>query len=126
MFPWQLFASAVSIVLVAVLSVSGVVTPQGYYHGMMVFESHVRGVGFEFGGLAVAETQLVYQPQHEYGHYLQEKMLGNMYVPVIGAGSVVGNIALLLRIPLAYKQISTERWADELGGVIGSGYGFVE
>ena len=58
--------------------------------------------------------------KHEYGHQLQSKRLGWLYLIIIGIPSVIGNIIYRKTKfkPYGdyYKQ-PWEKWADELGNV---------
>jgi len=60
---------------------------------------------------------------HEYGHTFQSKMLGPLYLPLVGVPSVMRNV-----YAFAYREITgrrwtgyfdgyPENWADRLGGV---------
>lgn len=62
---------------------------------------------------------------HECGHHRQSKMLGWLYLPVVGLPSVIGNIwdrlahkswEVKKRLYWYYNQ-PWEKWADDLGGV---------
>lgn len=56
---------------------------------------------------------------HEHGHQKQSRMLGPLYLIVIGLPSLLGNIYSRLTHKSAewyYKQ-PWEAWADKLGGV---------
>ncbi len=58
--------------------------------------------------------------QHEYGHCLQSRMLGWLYLIVVGIPSGTLNL-LARRIPYFsrnYYNFFPEAWADKLGGVI--------
>lgn len=54
--------------------------------------------------------------KHEYGHQKQSKLLGPLYLLVIGLPSVVGNIIHRF-IKFDYYKQPWEHWADTLGGV---------
>ena len=60
---------------------------------------------------------------HEYGHSIQSRRLGPLYLPLVGVPSTARAI-----YALAYREVTgrkwsryyagyPERWADELGGV---------
>jgi hypothetical protein len=61
--------------------------------------------------------------QHEYGHSVQSRILGPLYLPVVGLPSVVRNLygRLYRRRTghpwLRYYDGFPERWADRLGGL---------
>lgn len=57
---------------------------------------------------------------HEYGHQRQSKILGPLYLIIIGLPSLLGNIifrVFKINHKYYYKQ-PWEAWADKLGGVI--------
>lgn len=57
---------------------------------------------------------------HEYGHSLQSKLLGPLYLLLVGLPSITMNILSRLGVisPLLYYQRWPESWADTLGGVL--------
>lgn len=58
---------------------------------------------------------------HEYGHSIQSKILGPLYLPIIGllsgAHNILYKIKKSLDIDCNYYKFFTESWADKLGGV---------
>lgn len=54
---------------------------------------------------------------HEYGHSIQSRILGPLYLPIIGLSS--GIHALLHDKTKNYYHFWTERWANKLGGIEG-------
>lgn len=54
--------------------------------------------------------------KHERGHQKQSKILGWLYLPLIGLPSVIGNLIHRL-IKFDYYSQPWEAWADKLGGV---------
>ena len=59
--------------------------------------------------------------RHEYGHAIQSKYLGPIYLFVIGIPSLVWNVCFRKyreKKNKSYYDFYTEKWADELGGVI--------
>jgi len=79
-----------------------------------------------FGGLSLGSYLFVHRDaderlvRHEYGHYRQSKLLGPLYLIVIGLPSILwaGLFPLVrrLRPATSYFSFPTERWADYLGG----------
>lgn len=58
--------------------------------------------------------------KHEYGHCLQSRKLGWLYLPIIGLPSIIwaglyGNV--VRKTTNGYYKFYTEKWADKLGGV---------
>lgn len=75
---------------------------------------------FTFGNVAyVGEGGNSKTPMHEYGHLLQEDMMGPAYLPFAAINSGVGNLlyALGLMKPWDYYNLPSEHMADQLGGV---------
>lgn len=55
---------------------------------------------------------------HEYGHCRQSRMLGWLYLPLIGLPSVLWAALHSHVAPdKSYYRFYTERWADRLGGI---------
>ena len=57
---------------------------------------------------------------HEQGHQKQSKILGPLYLILIGIPSLLGNMVFrLFKIDLRhYYKLPWEAWADKLGGVV--------
>ena len=58
--------------------------------------------------------------QHEYGHTVQSKMLGPLYLFVIGLPSLIWAGCFdkyREKNNISYYEFYTEKWADKLGGV---------
>lgn len=58
--------------------------------------------------------------KHEYGHSLQSKQLGWLYLPVIGIPSIIWFHCFSeyrKKHNVSYYSFYTEKWADRLGGV---------
>ena len=53
---------------------------------------------------------------HEHGHQLQSRILGPLYLVLIGLPSLIGNLVYRVHRFSYYKQ-PWEAWADKLGGV---------
>lgn len=60
--------------------------------------------------------------KHEYGHSIQSKKIGPIYLLIIGLLSgghnIVCRIKRKLKISYNYYSFLTESWADKLGGVL--------
>lgn len=93
---------------------------------------HLGSIRFYFldafpGGITLGEYIIVGTKQdlmvrHEFGHVLQSRMLGPLYLPVIGLPSLLhawlnGCIGCCGRHEEGYHHFYAERWADRLGGV---------
>lgn len=60
--------------------------------------------------------------RHETGHYHQSKILGPLYLLVIGIPSILWNIfqylyTLVMGKRLDYYKFYSEKWADKLGNI---------
>lgn len=59
--------------------------------------------------------------KHEFGHCVQSKYLGWLYLPIIGVCSGLHNLTFNWRNKKgwikSYYDYWTEKWADKLGGV---------
>lgn len=68
-----------------------------------------------------ASVQVLYNSvHHEYGHQIQSKILGPLYLILIGLPSLIGNLVFRsFNIPKKYYyKLPWEWWADKLGGVV--------
>lgn len=84
---------------------------------------HVNGCGISLGNYIFLDSDRSVSKKavkHEYGHQLQSKRLGWLYLIIIGIPSAIGNIIYRKTKfkPYGdyYKQ-PWEKWADELGNV---------
>ncbi|MBR3388268.1 MAG: hypothetical protein IKG84_08595 [Bacteroidales bacterium] len=55
--------------------------------------------------------------RHEAGHCRQSRLLGPLYLPVIGLPSLLWALWWHPGRPVPYSWFYTERWADRLGGL---------
>ena len=60
---------------------------------------------------------------HEFGHCRQSRMLGPLYLLVIGLPSLLWALWWHPGRPVPYSWFYTERWADRLGGIRHGGSG---
>ena len=61
---------------------------------------------------------------HEMGHREQSKILGWLYLPVIGIPSLIWCSCFQqyrIKHNISYYEFYTEKWADKLGGVLQGG-----
>lgn len=91
---------------------------------------HVYDCGISLGNYIFLDSDTIHYYNnavynHEYGHSIQSKIFGPLYVIFVGIPSVIGNIVdrILTRYnPNHYKTCHYydqpwEYWADKLGGV---------
>ena len=79
------------------------------------------------GGISLGKYIIVNQwfkeidIKHEYGHSVQSRYLGWLYLLVIGLPSLLWAMMYGRAVRLSYNgyyKFYTEKWADKLGGVI--------
>ena len=74
------------------------------------------------GGISLGKYIIVSQwasentTKHEYGHCIQSKYLGWLYLPVVGLPSILHATFCKCR-KHSYYDVYPEKWADKLGGV---------
>lgn len=78
--------------------------------------------GITLGEYIIVGTRQELTVRHEFGHILQSRYLGPLYLLVIGLPSLVhawlnGYIGCCKRSPEGYYHFYTEKWADRLGEV---------
>lgn len=68
---------------------------------------------------AISDNALFKCIYHEHGHQKQSRMLGPLYLILIGLPSLLGNLVFrLFKINSRYYyKLPWEAWADKLGGV---------
>ena len=87
------------------------------------------GSGVSLGDIVILDNKY-YKPdryskivmdtiRHEHGHQIQSRILGPLYLPIIGLLSLLGNIVFrIFKIKSKYYyKLPWEWWADKLGGV---------
>lgn len=93
---------------------------QGYdseYNDAVVRRSTKMGGGISLGRyIIINQWSTEKTVKHEYGHTLQSKKLGWLYLIVIGLQSGL-HAALCLCKNHNYHDMWFEKWADKLGGV---------
>ena len=101
----------------AVLIVTGAKHVRGHYEYRLKNGSVSLG---EFIFLAPFDRDDEEMLKHEMGHRAQSRLLGWLYLPVIGLPSIIWNICFRVyreRRGISYYAFYTEKWADRLGGV---------
>lgn len=92
------------------------------WDGITYFNGKLRG-GVSLGNYIIIDRRYCGDTNtihHENGHQYQSRLLGWLYLIVIGIPSGIGN--LIWRIPTVYTKYNYykqpwEAWADKLGGV---------
>lgn len=78
--------------------------------------------GITLGEYVIVGTKKEKTVRHEFGHVKQSRILGPLYLPVIGLPSVIhaginGIINCCEKSPYGYYHLYTEAWANKLGGL---------
>lgn len=76
--------------------------------------------GISLGNMVMIGSKYELTVRHEYGHQIQSKILGPLYLLVIGIPSLIwawlyGPVIKYTRN--GYYRFYTEKWADKLGNV---------
>ena len=94
-----------------------------FYERDGILYAYITGLdgGISLGRYVLCEKEWQhYIPQtnekHEYGHCLQSRKLGPLYLIVIALPSLIHSAFYKEATP-QYWKFFTERWADKLGGV---------
>ena len=91
------------------------------YEGAVVRRSLKMQGGISLGRyIIVSQFASKTTVMHEYGHCIQSRRLGWLYLLLIGFPSIVwaGLYGTLIKPTMnGYYRFYTERWADRLGGV---------
>lgn len=78
--------------------------------------------GITLGEYIIVGTKKELTVRHEFGHVKQSRILGPLYLPVIGLPSVIhaginGIINCCEKSIYGYYHFYTEKWANKLGGL---------
>lgn len=78
--------------------------------------------GITLGEYIIVGTKRELIVRHEFGHVKQSRILGPLYLPVIGLPSVIhsginGIINCCKKSIHGYYHFYTEKWANKLGGL---------
>lgn len=110
LYIWQLPQNLVGVVLRSIYK--GTDTD---YEGAVVRRSAKMKGGISLGRYIIVSENATYGTvMHEYGHCIQSRRLGWLYLLVVGLPSI---IRASMGRPETYYDFFTEKWADKLGGV---------
>ena len=117
LYLWQLPQNLLGLLLVEILR------PEQTYDfndALLHYTSRMRG-GVSLGRhIVVSQTFKDYNGRteaHEWGHCRQSRILGPLYLIVIGIPSLAWAAWWNSSRDVSYYSFYTERWADRLGGV---------
>lgn len=128
---WQLPQNLVALVLLAIYHKDAARLPGLTYKGIRYVIAPTFPGGVSLGNFVFIRDDVDDDPKgwdHELGHARQSRMLGPLYLIVIGPPSLCGNIYDRLFHTAAkgwtweksekwYYNQPWEKWADKLGGV---------
>lgn len=92
-----------------------------YLNGIAFYYSKRFRGGISLGRYIILGEKLERSIKHEYGHCLQSKMLGPLYLIVVGLPSIIWAMLygwLIQETKDGYYRFYTEKWANRLGGVV--------
>jgi RHS repeat-associated protein len=116
-FTWELPQQLAGVTTGVVNNWFGNVRSVSHSEGATLVETQSSGWGgFTLGSVIHAQRGTEASASdnlfvHEYGHYLQSRRVGPLYLPVVGAPSLVSAVVNDYQ---GHKQFWTERWADRL------------
>ena len=89
------------------------------FHGAKVLLSARMWGGISLGRYIILSDQMDHpvHARHEWGHTRQSRMLGPLYLPVVGLPSLLWAIWWKPGRKVGYYAFYTEKWADRLAGI---------
>lgn len=124
---WELPQNALGFIVTRIFYTHEMTMPNNpEFNNVRIFAWNVPG------GMSLGKYIFIYEPaigtsygdctiKHEYGHTIQSKYLGWLYLLVIGLPSLgwawLGK-GYRKKTGKSYYSFYTERWADKLGGVV--------
>ena len=112
---WQLPQNLLGLLLILIIR------PEMHLkNGIPYYYKKSFGGGISLGDYIIVCSHNAKMVKHEYGHCLQSRRLGWLYLIVIGLPSIIWAGLYGWLIPHSYNgyyRFYTERWADKLGGV---------
>ena len=118
LYIWQLPQNLIGLALVKILKANGLIRRIGnkmypYY------QTDKYSFGVSLGKYIVIGSKYIVSEKtilHESGHQVQSKILGPLYLFVIGLPSAINNL-VRRKIVYNYYAFYTEAWADKIAGV---------
>ena len=118
LYVWQFPQEIIGSFLVLILKgkrtkygIIGIYTVPNFFHS-----------GISLGDYIIFDSRIELSEidvMHEYGHQLQSRFLGPLYLLIVGITSLIGNIYSRIKnkSDTWYYSRFPENWADKLGGV---------
>lgn len=117
-FIWELPQNIVGLIMLPFMKQSEIIEYGG--RKIRICPNIISGISL--GSFIYERLNIYNRVMHEYGHSKQSKLLGPLYLLIIGIPSIIWNTLiygkLVERTPNGYYKFYTERWADKLGGVV--------
>ena len=112
---WQLPQNLLGWVLTRSMSPG---TIRRYRSVQVLLSPRMRG-GISLGRYIIVPDRMFYPDlvRHEWGHCLQSRLLGPLYLPLVGLPSLLWAIWWRPGRRASYFSFFTERWADRLAGI---------
>ena len=133
LYIWQLPQNLLGIILILIYKHEKQLTAS---NGNLVYFSRYMSGGISLGKYSIINSYYMEESDEEtlntnvvkheaLGHGAQSRILGPMYLPVIGLPSIIwaslyGDTKWFPYTKNGYYRFYTEKWADKLGGVVRS------
>lgn len=118
LYVWQLPQNLLGLLLLAIYRPE---TAYEYDGARITFSARMPSYGgISLGRYVVLASRFITDRdsiQHEWGHTRQSRMLGPLYLFVVGLPSLLWAAWWNPSRSVSYYSFYTERWADKLGGV---------
>ena len=112
LYMWQLPQNALGLLFLLFLRGE----KKHYLYGVRFYTAPKFKGGISLGQYIIMGHENENTVRHEYGHCLQSKMLGWLYLIIVGLPSLIW-AGIHERTGKSYYWFFTEKWADRLGNV---------
>lgn len=116
LFLWQLPQNLLGLAVRAFFKYKSKSYEQYTYMGVCVAVASNMMGGISLGRYIIVRTKEDDMVNHEYGHTVQSKYLGWLYLPTVGLCSVIWT-QIYRKVGKSYYWMWCEKWADRLGNV---------
>ena len=116
LYLWQLPQNLLGLILAAIYWPE---SSHGFSGERVFIASRMKG-GISLGRYIIVSNDYYLDPTsvlHEYGHALQSRYLGPLYLLIIGLPSLLWAWWWKASRGVSFYWFYTEKWADKLGGV---------
>lgn len=120
LYLWQLPQNLVGLFMLAFHYICGHKPEKYNENGVAYYKAkHVNDCGVSLGNYIFLDSDFYWNYdtiKHEHGHQIQSKILGPLYLLVIGIPSGIHNL-ISRKTDCNYYHFYTEKWANKLGEV---------